>query len=258
MPTSTPSLIWAFAAACAALLVILGGLAVALVVYQRRFLAMHRAHAEALLRTQEQERAWVAQEVHDDALQRIMLMLHELDDIAGQVELVAPGATGDIRSFRAELEDLSADLRQLAYRLHPAFVEQEGVVPMLERLTADVERAARVNIELRADVANGTGPSLDSEQSLIVYRIAQEALNNIVRHAASPRAVVEVRAKGDLLELRVEDFGRGFDVVAARRAGLGLLSMTERARSAGGLLLVASEPGNGTRIHLKLPVRAAS
>lgn len=248
------SVLWAFLSAGAALIVILLGLGVALVSYQRRFVTMHRVHAEGLMRAQEQERAWVAQEVHDDALQRIMLVLHELDEWSAQ-NGANQTETARVSALRAELEDLSTVLRRMAYRLHPAFVQEEGIVAMLERLAADVNRAAGLRVEVR-DRAR-PAPVLTAEQCLTVYRIAQEALSNVVRHAASDSAVVEVVSADHLLEMSIQDHGKGFDMGAARQAGLGLMSMTERARSAGGMLSVASHPGGGTRIQLRLPVREA-
>jgi len=229
------------------------GLGIALVAYQRRFVSLHRAHAEGLLKAQEHERAWVAQEVHDDALQRIMLLQHELDDWS-----LGNGKAADanrVLALRAELEDLSLVLRRMAYRLHPTFVQEEGLVAMLERLAGDVNRAAGVQVEIRNHVQ--PYPELTADQALTIYRIAQEALANVVRHAASDRAVVEIAAPDHAIELIIQDFGRGFDTGAPRQAGLGLMSMTERARSAGGMLSVSSSPGQGTRVQLKLPVSEA-
>lgn len=252
LPDSAERFLFVIIGAGAAFVVLLGALATALILYQRRFVRVHRAHAEGLLQAQDQERAWVAQEVHDDVLQRIMLLQHELDVWAAD-EPTRPASSPDrVGALRAELEDLSAVLRRMAYRLHPAFVAQEGIVAMLERLAGDVDRAAGIRVEVR-DGAHPV-PILTADQALVVYRIAQEALSNVVRHAASPYAVVEVTAAAHSLELMVEDYGRGFNVGAARRDGLGLLSMSERARTAGGILSVASHPGGGTRVHLKLPV----
>jgi signal transduction histidine kinase len=88
-----------------------------------------------------------------------------------------------------------------------------------------------------------------------VYRIAQEALTNLVRHARAPAAVVRVHASNGTLELFVDDKGCGFDVEAARGAGgLGLVSMSERARAAGGTLNISSSAGAGTSVHLRLPI----
>ena len=90
MSAGSNAVLYAFLSAGAALIVILVGLGIVLVGYQRRFVAMHRAHAEGLLKAQETERAWVAREVHDDALQRIMLLQHALDDWSGARERPAP------------------------------------------------------------------------------------------------------------------------------------------------------------------------
>jgi signal transduction histidine kinase len=241
---------WAFLSASLALVVILVALGIALVIYQRRFVAMHRTYADGLLAAQETERAWVAREVHDDALQRIMILLHELDALA----VLAAGSLGlteRIEAFRAELEDLSAALRQMAYRLHPSFHEQEGLVPMLERLASEIEHSAGLRIDVRAP--EQAPPPLTAEQSLVVYRVAQEALNNVLRHSGSTWALVAVQTEDHTLDLRVEDYGTGFDTARPPREGLGLISMTERARAAGGILSVESHPGGGTRVHLRLP-----
>jgi signal transduction histidine kinase len=89
-----------------------------------------------------------------------------------------------------------------------------------------------------------------------VYRIAQEALGNVVRHAGPTRALIEVAQQNGSLELTVEDYGTGFDTTAPRRQGLGLTSMAERARSLGGHLSVESHRGGGTRVTLQLPLHA--
>ncbi len=226
---------------------------VALAVYQRRFLRMHREYADRLVRAHEEERAWVAREVHDDALQRIAIVLHELDDCADRAGDNSNGLRRQVIALRAELEDLSVVLRQLAHRMHPVFVEQEGVGPSLKRLAGELGRTAMVRIEV-VDESPGA-PGLTRDQALVVYRIAQEALANLVRHARAATARVRVRADNGTLELRVEDQGCGFDVEAGRRAGgLGLTSMTERARAAGGTLTIESQAGAGTSVYLRLPL----
>ena len=243
-------MVWLFLSAGLALVVIVLALGAALVIYQRRFLALHRSYSDNLLTAQEQERASVAREVHDDALQRIMILMQDLDEWSAQPAQAAP-APQRFGSLRADLEDLSATLRQMAYRLHPAFHHEEGIVPMLERLASDVDRGG-VQVEVRDRLAQP--PALSADQSLAVYRIAQEALSNVVRHAGATRAVIEVAAADHALELTVEDYGAGFDATRPRRNGLGLTSMAERARVLGGALSVESHPGGGTRVRLRLPV----
>lgn len=236
-------------------MVILLSLGAALVIYQRRFVAMHRDYADGLIAAQEEERAWVAREVHDDALQRILMLIHELD---GWTSGKSPDVALEVRAaaLRTELEDLSASLRQMAYRLHPSFHAQDGLMPMLERLAAEVTQSAGLRIDLRT---GGRPPQpLSAEQSLVVYRVAQEALSNVVRHAQSDWALVEVQGEDHAVTLRVEDYGKGFDAARPARRGLGLTSMSERARAAGGMLSLESHPGGGTRVQLRLPVRNGS
>jgi signal transduction histidine kinase len=246
-------MVWIFVSTGLALAVVLIALGVALVIYQRRFLAMHRSYADGLLQAQEQERAAVAREVHDDALQRVMILMHELDDWSGEHALPAAPTPQRFQGLRSELEDLSASLRQMAYRLHPSFVTEEGIVPMLERLAAEVDRSAGMHVEVRGSLASP--PSLTSDQCLAVFRIAQEALSNVVRHAGKTRAILQVTAEDHALHLTVEDYGAGFDVAGPRPRGLGLVSMAERARAIGGTLSVDSHRGGGTRVLLRLPVR---
>lgn len=250
MSASTGAVAWVFISAGLALAVILLALGAALVIYQRRFVAMHRSYADGLLSAQEQERAAVAREVHDDALQRIMILMQDLDEWSTQPEKAAP-VPQRVGALRADLEDLSATLRQMAYRLHPSFHQEEGIVAMLGRLAAEVDRGG-IKVEVRDKLAEQ--PTLTEDQSLAVYRIAQEALSNVVRHAGATRAVIQVAAHDHALELTVEDYGAGFDSGAPRREGLGLTSMAERARVLGGALSVESHPGGGTRVKLRLPV----
>ena len=247
---ASSAVLWLFVSAGMALAVILLSLGAALAIYQRRFLAMHRSYADGLLNAQEQERAAVAREVHDDALQRILILMQDLDEWSAQPEKSTP-IPQRVGALRAGLEDLSASLRQMAYRLHPSFHREEGIMPMLERLASDVDKGG-ITVEVRDKL--GQRPPLTADQSLAVYRIAQEALSNVLRHAGPTRAVVEVARDNGAIQLTVEDYGTGFDATVPRRGGLGLTSMAERARVLGGALSVESHPGGGTRVRLRLPV----
>jgi signal transduction histidine kinase len=194
----------------------------------------------------------VAREVHDDALQRIMLIQHEIDSWSELPDLTLAQRDKRLGALRGELEELSTMLRRMAYRLHPVFIEQEGIAALLSRLAADVDHAGGLQVEVRNRLTDDL--QLTLEQALTVYRIAQEALTNVVKHARSPRAAIEVWLADGALGMLVEDFGAGFAANGDRPNGLGLTSMAERARSAGGMLSVESSPDGGTRVHLRLPV----
>jgi two-component system sensor histidine kinase UhpB len=223
------------------------------VIYQRRFLALHREHAMGLLKAQEEERAWVAREVHDDALQRVALVVHELNDWVSQNNL-SPDQRQRVDALKDEIDDLAVMLRRVAHRLHPALIDQGGLVPALHGLASDVGRASGMQVDVTAP--NGEMPALPREHALLLYRIAQEALRNVAKHANVRRAALDLRAANGTIELSVADGGAGFvtnDV--ARRRGLGLISMSERARLVDGRFEIWSQPGAGTTVRVTVPVR---
>jgi len=230
-------------------------LVTALIIYQRRFLAMHRTYSDGLVKAHEEDRAWIAREVHDDALQRIVLLLHELDDWTRRGAMTENDRSR-AAGLRAELEDLAQVLRAMAQRLHPSFANQ-GVEPALRRLAQELSRTVGLDVELSARWE--LPPAMTEEQALAIYRIAQEALTNCARHSGARRARVVLDAPKGVVELRVEDMGAGFEVEPAQRSGgLGLISMSERARAAGGSLNIVSRPGGGTLVELRLPVGQSS
>lgn len=248
MSGSSATLLWAFIAGVLAVAVILAALGAALVIYQRRFTAMHRAYSRNLLKAQEEERAWVAREVHDNVVQRLALISREL---AGVREL--PPAGDGTRAHRLsgieeEVRELSTGLRDLAHRLHPALLERGELNIALTRLRSDVERAygLRVATEL-PDTPTPTDPA----RALAVYRVAQEALHNVAVHAGVSDATLTLTRSNGALRLTVSDRGLGFDPRQRRPgAGLGLIGMRERAEIAGGKLTVTSRPGAGTTVEL--------
>jgi two-component system sensor histidine kinase UhpB len=253
VPTAADALWWIFLAAVLAVGVLVGGLAVAMILAQRRMLALHRAHMRGLLAAQEEERAWVAREVHDDAIQRLAALHHELQALERSQDAAA--RTRQLGGIVAEVEDLSTALRQLAHRLHPAAIEQAGLVAALEQLAGEVSRASglRVDLEIARD-----GARLPPTTALGLFRIAQEALRNVVRHAAASRASIRLAITPDTFELRIEDDGRGFDPDAVPAGGLGLVSMRERARLAGGKAEIRPLPDGGTVVSARVPRRAVA
>jgi two-component system, chemotaxis family, CheB/CheR fusion protein len=234
-----------------ALVVILTAFATALIVYQRRFLRAHRTFADHLLAAHEEERAWVAREVHDDALQRVAMLVHELD------EWPEPAATNNtherVAALREEIEDLGVMLRRVAHRMHPALIDHAGLVPALQALAIDVSRASGMRVDV-TDESRRDGATPSRDHALLIYRIAQEALRNVAKHAGVTQCRMHIAVSSELIELRVTDEGKGFVADdTARGRGLGLISMAERARLADGRLEVVSRPGGGTGIRALIP-----
>jgi signal transduction histidine kinase len=221
--------------------------------YQRRFLALHRDYAKKLILAHEEERAYVAREVHDDALQRVALLQHDVEQWAASDN----GAASDkeqarSKALRGELEDLGVMLRRVAHRLHPAIIEQEAYS---RPPSWPHERMSGLSVDTRLPPFSPER-LIDRERSLILFRIAQEALRNVAKHANATRAEVAVEVANKQLILTVIDNGRGFDPGQSHGGrGLGLISMGERARLADGSFSLFSKPGGGTTIRVTVPLR---
>lgn len=202
------------------------------------------------MRTAERERARWARELHDSILQglasrRVMLSAALKTGESPRLQEAAAEAIADITRDVEELRALITDLR-------PAALDQLGLVAALEDLGARIGHVAQ--IELTTELAIGE-ERLDPELETAIYRLAQEAINNVAKHADVTRATLSVRRTGDRIELRVADEGDGFDP-AAGSDGFGLVGMRERVELAGGELRVESAPGQGTRVTASIPLRS--
>lgn len=213
-----------------------------------------RKLAGRILTAQEEERKRIARELHDDISQRIAASAIE----AGRAESETPSSSSSspnapnaLAGLRQTLAALSDDVHRLSRQLHPAILDDLGLV---ETLRAECDRAAErghIPVEFRSG-ALPTG--LPKESALCLYRIAQEALTNANKYSQSPRITVALMSDLEFVELEVRDFGVGFDAAGnENRPGLGLASMHERANLAGGELLISSNPGQGTTIQLRIP-----
>ncbi len=254
MPASQ-QLFWIYVAAALAVTVVLAALAAALFIYQRHSLKLHRVYAKKLLEAHEEERAWVAREVHDDALQRVAILQHELSEWDTRDRNVGERDAVRIEALRSELQDLGVMLRRVAHRLHPAIIDQAGLLPALEQLASDVSRAS--GIEVETDFSeDGLASQLSRERALMLYRIAQEGLRNVARHSRAKRARIIARSQVNEIEVSIQDFGRGFEATdPSRSKGLGLISMAERTRLAEGKFEIVSTPGEGTTVRASVPIK---
>jgi signal transduction histidine kinase len=212
----------------------------------------HRAEGEAvgltrrLLTAHEDERRRLARELHDDLTQRLARLAID----AGRMELAADAPEG-ARPLREDLVRLSEDVHALSYRLHPSVLDDLGLV---EALRTECDRVARRG-RLRVDVeASGVPEALPAETALCLFRVAQEALSNIARHAHASAVTVLLSSRSKGLQLAVSDNGNGFDAGRPReRASLGLASMRERVRLLRGELDIESTPGRGTTVIAWVP-----
>jgi two-component system sensor histidine kinase UhpB len=205
-----------------------------------------RESARAALAAQERERMRIARELHDEVGQ-------ELTAVMLQLERTSRDADAPVRDhLEAAREGLRASLgevREIARRLRPEVLDDLGLASALAALTNDVARRTGVRVERRLapDL-----PALGSEEELVVYRVAQEALTNVARHSEAQHAWVRLaRGNGGGVTLTIRDDGRGFDVATHAR-GTGMRGMRERAVLVGASLDVESQPGRGTSVRLRL------
>ncbi len=212
-----------------------------------------RALSGHLLTAQEEERRRIARELHDDFAQRTAVAEMELDYLA---RFIVPGAGEKaLNVLRTRLDELSTALRDVSHRLHPSTLADLGLVTAISQLITDFRQAGG-----SVSLTNRNVPELlPLNVSTALYRITQEALRNVTRHAPDAPVRITLSGRNDEVHLTVEDAGPGFDLGAVRnKGGLGLLSMQERARLVGGSLLLRTQPGGGTLIFVRVPVSAES
>jgi signal transduction histidine kinase len=210
-----------------------------------------RRLAAKLLRAQEEERRRIAREMHDDWTQRLALLGIDLAKLEKYVGAPAQ-ALPLLRAMQQQLVALSEDVHGLSRQLHPSILDDLGLVEALRSECASFSRREGIAVNYRPD---DVPAFLPKEAALCVYRVAQEALRNLAKHAAVSEAWVSLTASGPELVLCVRDQGVGFDPAAARaEPGLGLSSMEERVRLVGAELAITSAPGQGTEVVVRVPL----
>ena len=210
------------------------------------------ALASRLFSAQEEERKRIARDLHDDIVQRLAWLQIEIESLQKH----GLGGCSDevirqVRNLAPVVARLSDDLRDLSHRLHPSSLDHLGLPVTLSQLVEDFRRRTSLPIRLSN---RGVKTVVKGEAALALYRVCQEALNNIARHAGPASVSLALLGTRDGTELLIRDTGQGFDLEAARkRGGLGLVSMDERLKLVGGTFLLHSEPGRGTQIRARVP-----
>jgi signal transduction histidine kinase len=200
-----------------------------------------------LLNAQEQERSRIARELHDDISQQLAVLTIDLKMLGrtaqGQAETAAVDAL-------KRAEDIGASVHDLSHRLHPARLRVLGLVDALNGLKRELSHPG-VTITF---THQGVPPTLPPDLTLCLFRIVQEALQNANKHSEARNVAVDLTGASDGIALTIVDDGVGFDVDAAWRRGLGLISVRERVEAIGGTFALRSSPGAGTRLEVSVPV----
>ncbi len=220
---------------------------------RRRAEEAAQALSGRLITAHEDERRWLARELHDDITQRLAGLA--IDAAKLPADDLSPSDDAR-RSIRRGLVQLSEDVHNLSYRLHPSVLDDLGLVEALKAECERVARAESVHVDIEAD---RLPPNLPREAALCIYRIAQEALRNIGRHAKASIVQLSLALKDGGLLLAVSDNGSGFEPgLQTHRPSLGHASMRERIRLLGGKLDIRSTPGKGTTVIAWVPIPEAS
>jgi signal transduction histidine kinase len=215
------------------------------------------ALASRLFSAQEEERKRIARDLHDDIVQRLAWLQIEVESLQQHgLESCSKEIIRQVKSLGPVLARLSDDLRDLSHRLHPSTLDHLGLQVALSQLIEDFRK--RTSIPIRFS-HRGVTTATTGETALSLYRVAQEALTNITRHAGAASVTVALVTAPDSINLSIRDTGNGFNLETARGSGgLGLISMDERVSLLGGTFTIHSEVGKGTQVQAHVPIRDKS
>jgi two-component system, NarL family, sensor histidine kinase UhpB len=211
-----------------------------------RIEAERRRAGRLQLRAQEEERKRVARDLHDEVNQALTAILLRLEALT---QVAPPRLKAELAETKGLANQAMEELLQLARQLRPAALDDHGFVPTIEEQLRRFKAQYGIETTLSTD---GVLDNLGSDQQLVLYRVTQEALNNIVRHAGAQNVAVGIARTDGSVELSVADDGKGF-VPGQEEPGLGLEGMAERARLVNGDFEVDAKPGRGTTLKLRVP-----
>ena len=215
-----------------------------------------RSLTTQLITAQEEERRRISRELHDDINQRLALLVVEMGRLETNFPVPFSAARQDFQSLAQRLAAISDDVRRIAYLFHPSILDDLGLSEALEQLANEFSENTGIKTIV---VQEDFGESLPQDISSCLYRIVQESLANVRKHAKASRVELELTCEDQDITLCIRDSGVGFDLERARidHRGLGLVSMRERVQSVHGRFEIQAEPGQGTRILVQIPLPGA-
>jgi two-component system, chemotaxis family, CheB/CheR fusion protein len=213
-----------------------------------------RALSADLLNTQGEERRRISRELHDDLSQKLAKLQFDLERFAQNLPPGLNAMKKTLATVCGDVEGLSNDIRRIAFELHPAALEHLGLEAALSAYIRDFSKREDISVKLTVSKVSSRIPL---EISTAFYRIVQEALRNIAKHAGKASAKISLAGGQQQIRLTIQDNGIGFDLNSSSQSnGLGLISMQERTRLIKGRFLLASSPGNGVTIKILVPLNS--
>lgn len=215
-----------------------------------------------IIKAQEDERLRVSREIHDGPAQEMANLIYQASICERLVDVRPDEAKASLQELRRQIRSCLADVRQIIFDMRPMSLDDLGLVPALRQLISKMVERKVLEADLQMD---GKEHKFDKHIEVTLFRIVQEALNNIHRHADVNKGKVRMLYTGDHLAIMIADEGQGFDVEALREqrrnpdgdGHFGILGMEERAKIIGATLTVNSKVGEGTRVHIKMPYTVA-
>ena len=210
-----------------------------------------RALATAVIDAGDRERASLARELHDSTAQQLAALVLQLS--AAARDATDPALVTRLDTMREQAKATLEEVRLLSHTVHPRVLDDLGLAAALKKLGREVGDASGIDVEVTSETRGQVSPST---AAAVLYRVAQAAVHNVVKHARAKHVDLRLTVRGSEAVLDVIDDGRGFDVDDAeqRRPGMGLFTMRERVALAGGRFDVRSTPGSGTDIMAALPL----
>jgi PAS domain S-box-containing protein len=206
-----------------------------------------------LVQAQEQERARIARELHDDINQRLAMLGIELQQLREHYPELPVEVSSRMEELQEQTTGISTDVQALSHDLHSSQLEYLGVVAGMKSWCKEFGERQGMQVDCRHDVRS----TLPQEIGLCLFRVLQEALHNAAKHSGVKRIEVQLHEESDEIHLTIRDLGKGFDIETARQGrGLGLTSMQERVRLVNGMIEIQSKPMGGTTIHVRVPIES--
>jgi two-component system sensor histidine kinase DegS len=213
-------------------------------------------YLKEITRAQEEERKRIARELHDDTAQNLIALLHQLENLLNDQNDLPLKEAQSLWGFYERIRDILQEVRQFSRDLRPSILDDLGLLPALEYITEDIKSNYWIDVNLNV---TGNERRLSTEAELLLFRIVQEALRNIAKHAKASRAEVKVEFQVDKVKVSITDDGIGFELPEnlgslPQSGKLGLTGLRERAQLLGGTLKITSELKKGTSVIIEAPL----
>lgn len=212
-----------------------------------------RKLSNALLVAEQNAARRIARELHDDITQRLAFLSMEIGKTAVRLHDDA-AAVQELRSHQGKILQISDSVRRISHEMHPSVLDDLGLAAAIESLCLDFQKYEGIPVRF---TAHEIPDAVDETIGACLYRVTQESLHNITRHAQAAAAQVSLERQGDHLQLQIVDDGMGFDT-SSRKPGLGTLSTQERVRLVNGAVSVESAPGKGTCVTVRVPIEVST